>query len=406
MANLRILIVGEFEYPFGSAAASHMRLFAKGLRLAGADVRVLSQSRIPWRESDKQPDGTLAYEHTPYETSAGDSGAAKSTLLKRATRHIRSIHASQRRTRELILSREINAVLVDTQSFAAAQPLVSLCRQHHIPVIIYVVEWFVPSLFRGGIVNPLYWDNLLLRLWTARQCAGVLAISGFVERQYSRWGMPVLRVPTVFDFDAWTGGEQAVFQGETKEFNLTYAGNFKPTDGTLDMLEAIRIARRSGCPVRLTVVGSDGSIGVAREIYEHSQQDNLLRGNIQFLGRIPEEEYMPRLSRSDALILVRSPGVMSEGAFPNRLPEYLATERPVITTAVPDVPEYLTDAIHAHVVPPQRPDLVAERIIYLWKDSSGRRLLGRAGRRRAQECFDYQTHTRRILDFIRELGAR
>ena len=399
----RILIVGWLKYPFGSAGANHMRLFAKGLRLAGAEVRVLSQSRLIRRECDRQPDGTLAYENTPYETSAGyEYTSSKSSLLKRAAGHIQAIWTSIGRFQELIESREIDSVIVYNLSFINSQPIVALCQRYQVPVFPYVVEWFLPAGYRGGIFSPLYWNDLAQRIWTNRQCTGVLAISSFVDRWYSRRGLPSLRVPALFGFEAIPEIEQTRQSSETSEFNLTYAGSFKLTDGDLDMLDAVRIARRNGCPLRLAIIGSDGTTGIARDVYARSQQDSLLRGHVHFLGRIPDEEYMTRLCEADALILTRSSGIMSEAAFPMRLPEYLATGRPVITTAVPDVPDYLTDGIHAHVVPPGRPDLIAERIVHLWRDPAQGQLLGQAGRARARECFDYRLHTRRLLDFIEQ----
>ena len=184
--SARILIVGEFRYPFGSAGANHMRLFAKGLRLAGAEVRVLSQSRLICRECDRQLDGTLAYENTPYETSAGYAGAPKPSLLKRAARHIRAIWTSIWRVQELIKGGEIDSVIAYNHSFMAAQPIVSLCRRHCVPVFPYVVEWFLPAAYRGSIVNPLYWDDLAQRIWTNKQCTGILVISSLADRWYSK----------------------------------------------------------------------------------------------------------------------------------------------------------------------------------------------------------------------------
>jgi glycosyltransferase involved in cell wall biosynthesis len=402
---VRILIIGQFGYPFGSASANHMRLFAKGLRLAGAEVRVLSQSRLIRRECDRQPDGTLAYENTPYETSAGYEYTSRPSSLKRAARYTQAIWTSIRRFQELIKGGEIDSVILYNHNFIASQPIVSLCRRYRVPVFPYVVEWFLPAAYRGGIVNPLYWNDLAQRIWTNKQCTGVLVISSFADRWYSKRGLRSLRVQVLFDFENIPNREQTSQSSGTREFNLTYAGYFKRTDGTLDMLDAVKIARRNGCPVRLTIVGSDGTTGTARRVYECSQVDDFLRGHITFLGRVLDEEYMTTLSEADALILIRSAGIMSEASFPMRLPEYLATGRPVITTAVPDVPDYLTDGVHAHVVPPGRPDLIAERLVRLWRDPVEGRLLGQAGRARARECFDYRLHTQRLFKFITETVA-
>lgn len=61
---MNILIVGNFLFPFGGAAASRMRYFALGLTELGANVHVISQVSLYDRSEDVKPDGKRYYDDT------------------------------------------------------------------------------------------------------------------------------------------------------------------------------------------------------------------------------------------------------------------------------------------------------------------------------------------------------
>lgn len=86
--------------------------------------------------------------------------------------------------------------------------------------------------------------------------------------------------------------------------------------------------------------------------------------------------------------------------------EAMAAGRPVIATAVSGIPEVVADGVTGLLVPPRRPDLLAEAILALADDRTRAGRLGAAGRERVATLFSATRYARAVADFYgRMLGA-
>jgi glycosyltransferase involved in cell wall biosynthesis len=81
-------------------------------------------------------------------------------------------------------------------------------------------------------------------------------------------------------------------------------------------------------------------------------------------------------------------------------------EVPVVATAVMGVPELVEDGTSGLLVPPGRPDAVADALAAMAADPARREALGRAGRRRVLAEFDVNRSARLLRDRFRELLER
>jgi hypothetical protein len=78
---------------------------------------------------------------------------------------------------------------------------------------------------------------------------------------------------------------------------------------------------------------------------------------------------------------------------------------PVVATAVGGVPEAMTDGEHGYLVPPRRPDLLAERVAQLLRDGERRRAFGRAARRHVERTFTFAAQARGYAGVFAQLLA-
>jgi glycosyltransferase involved in cell wall biosynthesis len=113
-----------------------------------------------------------------------------------------------------------------------------------------------------------------------------------------------------------------------------------------------------------------------------------LDGRVRFLGR-----------RSDALELVAGADIFvlpshHEG-MPVALMEAMSLGTPVVATAVGGVPDIVTSGVEGLLVPPRRPELLADAIAELATDPVRRAELGRAARERSA-AFDVAVATRAV----------
>ncbi len=189
---------------------------------------------------------------------------------------------------------------------------------------------------------------------------------------------------------------------KTSRLKLAFVGGNKLNDGLDDLLEALKIGD-FGDLVDLKVIGDSSFNRHGMKLRAMVSKDSKLRRSVSFTGKLTDGDYLACLADSDVLLLTRRDNMMARAAFPTRLPEFLATGKAVITTSVPDVPEYLVDGEHALVVNPSRPDLLAAKINILLKDRNLAASIGNNGRKQAIKLFDYRIHARKLLEFFKKL---
>lgn len=397
--KMRILIIGDFRFPFGTAAASRIRLLSKGLRENGAEVRVITAASIIDRPEDCTPRHWKEYYGIRYETTAGYILERKQRI-RRVKNALLGALRSWQHVRTLTKARELDAVILYSWSFFHMQPIISMCKRVRVPVITSSTERIETFFFRWGRVDPLYFNARLGESISQLCSNGIIVISSHLACYFRNKGARVLLVPTLIeDNPEW----REIFKAKRERhlpFNITYLGNLHPRNGPYEMVEAIRQAAMRGYSVKLTIVGADDKKGIGLRIRNMCDEDARFRGCVEFVGRVPDNEVPIRLWQSDCLILARPYDRSADAAFPTRLAEYLVSGRPVIVTAVGDIPRYFRDGTDAMIVEPGNPRAIADRIEVLMKMPDWGDTIGKSGRRRALEFFDYRVHAARILDFI------
>lgn len=104
-----------------------------------------------------------------------------------------------------------------------------------------------------------------------------------------------------------------------------------------------------------------------------------------------------------ALDIVVVPSIFPD-PFPTIVLEAMAAGKPVIATAHGGVVEMVQEGSTGFLVPPNRPDILAERIIKLAQDKALRERMGRAGRQRLKEKFTEKQFTEKIIGIILNLS--
>lgn len=101
--------------------------------------------------------------------------------------------------------------------------------------------------------------------------------------------------------------------------------------------------------------------------------DRFAENRVQQLGWLTADPKARELREAMLFVLPST----SEG-MPVALLEAMASGRPIVASAVGGVPDVVTDGVEALLVPPGRPDALAEAVIRLGRDAELRLRLGRA----------------------------
>jgi len=111
-------------------------------------------------------------------------------------------------------------------------------------------------------------------------------------------------------------------------------------------------------------------------------------------------------SECNALLLSRPLARFAIAGFPQKLPEYMMLARPVVVTAVGDIPEYVRDGIDGFVVPVGSAERFADAIERIMDRPDRGLEMGASARRRASEVFDCHTHGRQLVEFFEQICER
>ncbi len=177
----------------------------------------------------------------------------------------------------------------------------------------------------------------------------------------------------------------------TGEVVFGCASQLSPSKGHRTLLEALARLRAEGLAVRLRVAGTGsgeaalraraGELGIGEAVE--------LCG---FVGSIAQF-----LSGLDAFVLPS----LKEG-FPNALLEALCAGLPAVASDLPGTRE-MADGISL-LVPPGRPEALAEAMGRLARDPALRRELGAAARRRAEARYDLEANAAALEALLREVA--
>lgn len=188
----------------------------------------------------------------------------------------------------------------------------------------------------------------------------------------------------------WTGGE---------DLRIGTMGRVEQEKGTLFLLEAVRRLRSSGAQIRLQVAGRSPDPAYFRRCRDFCREAGI-EDRVEFLGHVSQPESF--LRRIDVFAL---PSTASE-AFPRAVLEAMACGLPVVATAVGGVAEAVEEGRTGFLVPPARPQAMAERLGRLIEDAGLRLRMGRRARRRAEELFGLERNTGLTQQVYEEVRQR
>ncbi len=189
-------------------------------------------------------------------------------------------------------------------------------------------------------------------------------------------------------------------------FTIGYCGTLTTEkDGLiilLDSIAALDISIRER--VRLVIIG-DSAKGDKGLSYFVEMAKSKGVSNTLFTGKIPNEKVLPMLRECDLLILTRPDNFQNRYGFPSKLPEYLATGKPVLITAVSDIPMYLADKKNAYLLNTCDVLEISDCIKHIMHHREEANQVGKNGLQVARNVFSNKIQGMKLLDFMTKTGT-
>jgi len=177
-------------------------------------------------------------------------------------------------------------------------------------------------------------------------------------------------------------------QRENDQLKVLFVARLLEEKGAIDLLRAIPIIVKKIPGAVFTFAGSGEDENKMKKMLEELG----IKKYAKFVGHIRGEELVRLYMGSDVFVF---PTYYKEG-FPFVILEAMAAGLPIITCPEGAIPEIIEDGTNGFLVPPKRPDIIAERTVTLATDRNLRVYMKRNNIKKVKEKYDVSVVSKKI----------
>lgn len=403
-----ICVCGSEGFPYGFGGTCRITLVGKALRAAGFQFQILHCGPSPLRENTARRG---VHEGISFEYTT--SLARPKSRVERLLVYARAMMAL---TIKLVRARAAESHIT-VYLYAMHGPLNLfvgvLCRSLGIPLVQEMCEWWATNPRCSALTHWLFRKRMF------RASTGLLVISKEIEeRAHERAAkinpcLAIYRLPTVVDLDRFRVTLPPSQPAEHLIGNFVWCGTVDGWSGDVKFLLSALARARTSRPCRLILIGkySDAAAQtIKQQASEHglsvAERSRSVNGSdppcedVSLMGWVDEATLLACHRNATALLLPLRDDLQSRTRMPNKLGEYLASGKPVITCGVGDLADFLVDGVNACLARPGDDGDFADKMLAILNHPQMAARIGAAGRRICEQYLDYRVHTRGLAEFF------
>lgn len=247
--------------------------------------------------------------------------------------------------------------------------------------------------YHGGEAEKFFNQSFFWIRPSLRRTTAILVPSGFLQAIFQKFGFDAVIVPNIINLDRFSRQARVIKVWKKREPHIIVTRNLEPIYDITSAIYAFSHIRVNIPAARLTVAGS----GPERSMLERLVMDLGLKGSVRFTGRLDNEMISVLYQEADVMI---NPSLVDN--MPISILEALASGVPVVSTDVGGIPFLVTHERNALLVPPARPDAMAEAVLRVLNDPILASRLVDEGLKLAQE-YTWPNVRERLLTVYRQI---
>jgi glycosyltransferase involved in cell wall biosynthesis len=268
------------------------------------------------------------------------------------------------------------------------------------PLILDIDDWqegFINDYYRGSFFKYLkyfikslifpfdissHWNDLSGRKFL-HFADDVTVSSSFLQKKYG--GTVVRHVRDTGFFNPANFDKNLLRQKygiKEKDKIVMFFGTPRPHKGIEDLVEAFSLIKRED--IGLVIAGVDRRDRYSRYIVKKAEDK--LRGKIKIFGLQPFEKVPEFLSIADVIVIPQKRSDSTIGQVPAKLFDAMAMAKPIIATAVSDIPEILSGC--GWVIEPGDVEKLSRAIQHAIDNPEEAEKIGIEARKRCMEICD------------------
>lgn len=383
-----VCVCGGFGFPLGTASASRITNVGKTLLAAGMRFRLLHCGPSPVAVNTER---TGIYQGIPFEYTS--SVKRPSNTLVRLLLYCRAAVGLALRLAKLRSSRKNTAIYLYAMEGLLSLYLAVVCRMLGLRIVQEVCEWWPGDPDCSAITRWLYKGPMF------RFASGALVISSAIEervrerRSAVNPRLLIFRLPAIVDADRFASA-QCTADGVIPTF--VYCGTW--LRDVLFLIQTLGAARGKGYHFHLKIVGL--CCEQRDLILQCAIENGLTDGDIILAGCVDEADLQSCYKEAAALLLPLPDDDRSRTRLPNKLGEYLASGRPVVTCKIGDLTHFLVDNVSAYLAEPSSEQDFAAKLISVLQNPARATQVGAAGQNAARMHLDYQRYVSDLAAFF------
>lgn len=392
-----IIFLTDHPIPHGMAESNRIMALAKGMVENGLKIHIVVLNPTDWRDHvlNKLSEGDLDGYHFLYASGRTVRPAGKPAYLA-------SILIGLFKTLSFIIStyrkEDLKAIVMfHTKSIYPLKvwPIVKFLGIK----LIHERNEYPFLLHKKNIWNKIdlfIYEHIAVKLFD-----GFLLITDALVEYFTkikRKNARTIKINMIVDPSRFGNHSEPA-----REKYLAYCGSlWGDKDGVPILLEAFGLIASQYLDIRLKLIGD------IEPEQEYKKLKDLihrlgLTDRVDFTGKLSKDEIPEVLEKAYALVLARPDNVQARGGFPTKLGEFLATGRPVVITAVGEIPVFLKDGINAYIAEPGNPDCFANKLRDCLRNSEEANEIGVKGQMLTQHEFNYTVQSKKAIDFFLSL---
>lgn len=393
---MKIAVINIYNFPTGMAPTTRILSYCKGLLLNGAKVDIVSLT--PKNEFDKTSlCGTCAggnYYHFAYAPKC------KMPIIRSVLWRIKDFICLKRALRFIAISDRMDpydAIVLsfdEPSRFELTVPslmrltrakLIAIADEYPIPIRHYLKATVPESKLRR--YRKVY-SNIDARILMTTK------LQEFYDKNVCE--KTTLILSTVVDTDRFLYLQA---QEQIRDY-LCYMGNMELSKDNVDnIIKAFSLIASDYPDLDLYLYGkpSEKALSYLTDIVNTCK----LSERVFFKGRVDYGKVPQIIKNAKVLVSSQPDTKRAEGGFPTKLGEYMMTGVPTLLTNVGEISEYVKDGINAYLVPPDQPELYADKLSFILSHYEEALLVASHAKQYIEDNFSMSSAGKRINDFIK-----
>jgi glycosyltransferase involved in cell wall biosynthesis len=393
-------ICSGIGFPVGLATTQTIGFIGRALTEAGVSVTVLHCGPHPYLKLLKR---TGEYKGVSYRYLSLVTHRPSAQLTRCLIYLCAYIELAYRLARmRLAWRRDGVAVCLHAQGDVLNAYVGGLCRCLAIPVVLESCEW-IPEIQGTSRVKRWIHGHM-----TFQFCSGAIVISQAIQDKiqllpvYRKRRFPIYRRTVFVDPSEYVNDAEG---DEPESRSVVWCGD--ATAYVKDVLFLVSVASKQRDPLDQCVLEIVGpfSNDARKAIEDHSRTLGFPPHRLVLRGYVARGEFLRACKKAAVLVQPLWDDGQSRARVPNKLGEYLMSGTPVVTCAIGEVREYLTDGVNTMFY--QQGDAAdCEKIIAaLLRDQAKAQAIGLAGRHFAERVLSYKMHAVGLQRFFLDVAV-